>query len=165
MSHPENSAAAACTPRIVKPGEGTLGAAGGPMLPRVEVKVSGSDGLGFSVVDYHIPPRFSPPPVLHRQTREHVAVYVIEGQLRYWFEDGDAVATAGSVVRLPLRAWNRWANETDESCRILAIFAPPGFEQYFLELSAALASASEPAAAGAAIARLRERYGDEEQDG
>jgi hypothetical protein len=32
-------------------------------------------------------------------------------------------------------------------------------------LSAALASASDPAAAGAAIARLRERYGDQEQDG
>lgn len=165
MSHQPESPAATRPPGIVGPGEGILGAAGGPMLPRVEVKVSASDGLGFSIVDYHIPPRFSPPPVLHRQTREHVAVFVIEGQLHYWFADGDAVATAGSVVRLPLRAWNRWANETDEPCRILAIFAPGGFEEYFLELSAALASASDPAAAGAAIARLRDRYGDEERDG
>jgi quercetin dioxygenase-like cupin family protein len=161
----ESPTAAECTPRIVGPGEGIVGAAGAPMLPRVEVKLAAQDGLGFSVVDYYIPPRFSPPPVLHRQTRENVAVYVVEGQLHYWFEDGDAIAAAGSVVRLPLLAWNRWANETDEPCRILAIFAPAGFEQYFLELSAALASASDPAAAGAAIARLRERYGDEEQAG
>lgn len=164
MSHrSETTTATDCVPRIVTSGEGVLGATAGPMLPRVEVKLAASDGLGFSVVDYLIPPRFSPPPVLHRQTREDVAVYIVEGRLHYWFEHSDAIATAGSLVQLPRLAWNRWANETDEPCRILAIFAPAGFEQYFLELSAALASASDPAETGAAIGRLRERYGDEEE--
>lgn len=161
----KTSASAEAMPRIVASGEGILGATDAPGLPRVEVKLAASDGLAFSVVDYLIPPGFSPPPVLHRQTREDVAVYIVAGQLHYWFEDGDAIAAAGSLVCLPRLTWNRWANETDQPCRILAIFAPAGFEQYFLELSAALASASDPAAAADTIARLRERYGDEEQDG
>jgi quercetin dioxygenase-like cupin family protein len=159
----KSPAGAMRTAQIVGPGAGILGATDAPALPRVEVKLAASDGLGFSVVDYLIPPRFSPPPVLHRQTGEDVAVYVVHGQLHYWFEDGDAIAVAGSLVRLPRLAWNRWANETDEPCRILAIFAPPGFEQYFLELSAALAAGGDPAAAADVIGELRERYGDEEQ--
>lgn len=152
-------------PRVVGPGEGTLGATDAPTLPRVEVKLGAADGLGFSVVEYLIPPGFSPPPLLHRQTREDAAVYVLEGQLHYWFPDGEAVATPGSLVHLPRLAWNRWANETDAPCRILAIFAPAGFDQYFLELSAAIVSAGDPGEVGPAIARLRARYGDEEQTG
>jgi quercetin dioxygenase-like cupin family protein len=165
LNQQESSASTARLPRVVAPGEGILGTTDAPGLPRVEVKLAASDGLGFSVVDYLIPPGFSPPPVLHRQTREDVAVYVVEGQLHYWFQSGDAVATAGSLVHLPRLAWNRWSNTSDEPCRILAIFAPAGFEQYFLELSAAFASASDPAATAAMISRLRERYGDEEHDG
>lgn len=150
-------------PRVVGPGEGTLGATDAPALPRVEVKLAAGDGLGFSVVEYLIPPGFSPPPRLHRQTREDAAVYILEGQLRYWFPGGEAIATPGSLVHLPRLAWNRWANETDAPCRILAIFAPAGFDQYFLELSAAIASSSDPNEVEPAIGRLRARYGDEEQ--
>ncbi len=149
--------------RVVGPGEGTLGATDAPTVPRVEVKLAAGDGLGFSVVEYVIPPGFSPPPRLHRQTREDAAVYILEGQLHYWFPDGDAIATTGSLVHLPRLAWNRWANEGDVPCRMLAIFAPAGFDQYFLELSAAIASATNPAEVGPAIERLRARYGDEEQ--
>ena len=41
--------------------------------------------MGFSVVEYNVPAGFSPPPRLHRQTREHAAVCILEGELRYWF--------------------------------------------------------------------------------
>lgn len=150
------------SPRIVAPGEGILGPGDDPALPRVEVKLAAADGLGFSVVEYHIPPRFSPPPHLHRQTREDAAVYILDGELHYWFGDSEAIATAGTLVHLPRWGWNRWANETGAACRILAIFAPAGFEQYFLELSAAIASSTDPATTGAAIGRLRAQYGDEE---
>ncbi|PZS07342.1 MAG: hypothetical protein DLM64_14990 [Solirubrobacterales bacterium] len=162
--HPASPRAAEPIPRVVAPGEGIVGATDAPTLPRVEVKLAASDGLGFSVVEYRIPPGFSPPPRLHRQTRENAAVYVLEGELHYWFADGEATATAGTLVHLPRLGWNRWANQTDAPCWILAIFSPAGFEQYFLELSAAIASSVEdPATTGAAIGRRRAHYGDEEQ--
>lgn len=148
--------------RTIAAGEGTLTADVGLAFPRMEVKLAAADGLGFSVVEQHIPPRFSPPPVHHRQTREHAAVYVLEGELRYWLDEKEVVATAGTLVQLPRLAWWRWANESDAPCRILAIFAPPGFEQYFVQLAAAIAS-SDPQSASATFGRLRAQYGDEER--
>lgn len=129
----------------------------------MEVKLGADAGNGFSVVEYHIPAGFSPPPTLHRQTREDAAVYILEGQLHYWFSDGDAIAGEVALVSLPRPGWNRWANESDRPCRLLAIFAPAGFEQYFLDLAAAMAAkAGDHAALGAAIGELRQQYGDEE---
>lgn len=152
-------------PRIVAPGEGALSPAAGPQFPSIEVKLAASAGLGFSVVEYVVPARFSPPPVLHRQTREDVAVYIIEGELHYWFADGDAIAGPGALVQLPRMAWNRWANERDEPCRMLAIFTPAGFEQYFLDLGTAMAASDgDHQALGATIGRLRAQYGDEEAE-
>lgn len=137
--------------------------AAAPGLPRVEVKLGASAGAGFSVVEYHVPAGFSPPPRLHRQTREDALVYIVEGELHYWFAEGDAVVGAGTLVRLPRGGWNRWANESDQPCLMLAIFAPAGFEQYFLDLAAAMAaSGGDRAALGETIGRLREQYGDEE---
>jgi quercetin dioxygenase-like cupin family protein len=156
------------TPGIVGPGEGVLGARTGGRAPEVEIKLGAADGLGFSVVEYRIPPGFSPPPVLHRQTREDAAVYILEGELRYWFgaEGREAIAGPGTLVRLPRFGWNRWANEQDHPCRMLAVFAPAGFEQYFLELGAIAAEArGDQAVLRRAIPSLRERYGDEQLDG
>lgn len=148
------------------PGEGVLGPRSGGRAPEVEVKLGAAHGLGFSVVEYLIPAGFSPPPVLHRQTREDAAVYILDGELHYWFADGDALAGPGTLVHLPRGGWNRWANEQDRPCRMLAIFAPAGFEQYFLELGAVAAAAKgDPAVLGEAIPRLRARYGDEEMPG
>jgi uncharacterized cupin superfamily protein len=128
----------------------------------MEVKLAAADGLGFSVVEQHIPPRFNPPPVHHRQTREDAAVYVLEGELRYWLRDEKVAAPAGTLVHLPRLTWWRWANESDAPCRVLAIFAPAGFERYFLELTEAIAS-SDPQSATDTFARLRALYGDEER--
>jgi mannose-6-phosphate isomerase-like protein (cupin superfamily) len=150
-------------PRPVAPGQGVMTADVGPGFPRMEVKLAAADGLGFSVIEQHIPPRFTPPPVQHRQTREAAAVYVLEGELQYQFDDGEVIAGAGTLVPLPRMVWWRWANNSDRPCRVLAIFAPAGFERYFLELTAAIASAGGPQAAADTFARLRAQYGDEER--
>lgn len=111
-----------------------------------------------------MPAGFSPPPRLHRQTPEDAAVYILEGELYYWFADGDAIAGPGTLVQLPRGGWNCWSNESEKPYRMLAVFAPAGFEQYFLELGAAVVpAAGDPDVFGEAIPRLRERYGDEEQ--
>lgn len=127
------------------------------------MKLSAADGAGLSLVEYEIPAGFSPPPHLHRHTREGAVVYVLAGELRYWFADGDTVAGPGTLVQLPAGAWFRWANESDEPARMLCMFAPAGFEQFFLDVMA------EAGAAGgdlrAVIGPLRARYGDEDHPG
>jgi mannose-6-phosphate isomerase-like protein (cupin superfamily) len=90
-------------------------------------------------------------------------IYVLEGALHYWFEDGDAVAGPGTLVQLPPGAWFRWANDTDSPARMLAMFAPAGFEQYFLDVLAEAAAAGGDL--GAVIGLLRARYGDEDHPG
>jgi quercetin dioxygenase-like cupin family protein len=150
-------------PRVVPPGAGTLAPAAAPGLPTIEVKLRAADGAGLSLVEYAVPPRFSPPPHLHRHTREGAVVYVLDGELHYWFEDGDAVAGPGTLVQLPPGAWFRWANDTDAAARMLAIFAPAGFEQFFLDVLAGAAAAGGDL--GAVIGPLRARYGDEDHPG
>jgi quercetin dioxygenase-like cupin family protein len=148
-------------PRVVPPGAGTVAGEAGPGLPLIEVKLPADQGPGFSLIEYNIPARFSPPPHLHRHTRECAVIYLLEGELHYWFENGDQVIRPGTLVQLPPGAWFRWANETDAPARILAMFAPGGFEQFFLDLLSAAAAADGDL--GAVIGPLRARYGDEDQ--
>lgn len=150
-------------PRVVPPKAGTVAPAAAPGLPTIEVKLSAADGAGFSLVEYDVPGGFAPPPHLHRHTREGAVVYVLAGELHYWFADGDTVAGPGTMVQLPPGAWFRWANEREKPARMLCMFAPAGFEQFFLDVMA------EASAAGgdlrAVISPLRARYGDEDHPG
>jgi len=129
----------------------------------MEVKLSAADGAGLSLVEYDIPGGFSPPPHLHRHTREGAVVYVLAGELHYWFADGDTVAGPGTLVQLPPGAWFRWANERDEPARMLCMFAPAGFEQFFLDVMAGASAAGGDLRA--VIGPLRARYGDEDHPG
>jgi hypothetical protein len=88
----------------------------------------GHGGAPFAVMEYEVPPQFAPPPVLHRHTREFGAVYVLDGELVYWFEDGQARAARPGTLVVMGKDWFRWANEQSTPARILCIFAPAGFE-------------------------------------
>lgn len=113
-----------CT--VVPAGAGTVGKSTSPDLPRVEVKLTADAGTGFSVIEYTVPPGFSPPPLLHRQTREDTTIYIASGELHYWFADGEAHAGPGTVIRIPKGAWSRWANDGDTPCRLLLSSPRPG---------------------------------------
>jgi quercetin dioxygenase-like cupin family protein len=150
-------------PRVVPAAGGTTAPPAGPGLPTVTVKVAAADGAGFSLVEYVVPAGFAPPPVLHRHTRESAVVYVLEGELTYRFADGGTVAGPGTLVQLPAGAWFRWANESGRPARMLAMFSPAGFEQFFLDVLGAAADAGGDL--GAVIGPLRARYGDEDHPG
>jgi uncharacterized cupin superfamily protein len=153
-------------PRVLARGEGRDASFSDPSMPSIEVRLGAEDGAGFSLVEYVVPARFSPPPVLHRHTREDAVVYVVEGELHYWFEDGEHVVGAGGVVHLRRGAWFRWANDTDAPARMLAMFCPAGFEQFFVDVAAGTAAAGgDRDAIGPVLAELRERYGDQEHTG
>ncbi len=150
-------------PRVVRPGAGTTAPAAAPGLPTIEVKLDAAAGAGLSVVEYDVPAGFAPPPHLHRHTREGAVVYVLSGELHYWFEDSDTVAAAGTLVQLPAGAWFRWANESGEPARMLCLFAPAGFEQFFLDVMAGAAAAGGDLRS--VIGPLRAQYGDEDHPG
>lgn len=148
-------------PRVVPAGAGTIAAAAAPGLPTIEVKLGAADGAGFSLIEYEVPAGFAPPPVLHRHTREGAVIYVLEGELHYWFADGEVRAGPGTLVQLPAGAWFRWANDSARPARMLAMFCPAGFEQFFLDVMSATAAAGGDL--GGVIGPLRARYGDEDR--
>lgn len=151
-------------PTVVAQGAGTVPSHSHPNLPRLEVKLDGSAGTGFSVLEYTVPPRFAPPPVLHRHTKESATGYIVDGHITYWFEQGDPVDVGpGGLVHLPAGAWFRWANVTDRPVRMVFVFKPAGFEQFFIELMDVLeAAGGQPADIGKVIFPLRAKYGDEQ---
>lgn len=147
--------------RVLNRGTGTVPPVTAPGLPTIEVRLGAEDAAGFSMVEYEVPARFSPPPHLHRHTRENAVAYILTGHLHYWFDDHDVVVGPGAVVHLPSGAWFRWANDSGEIARMLCMFSPAGFEQFFVDVM------QEAAAAGGDLGRvigpLRARYGDEDR--
>ncbi len=151
---------------IVHRGEGRVVGPPDPSLPlpTIELKLTAAHDAGFSLIEMHVPPHFRPPPVLHRHTREGAVVYILEGALRYLFSNGaETTAGAGTLVHLPPGAWFRWENATDAPVRMLCMFSPAGFEEYFAEVAAAIERcAFDPAALATVIPPLRAKYGDED---
>lgn len=131
-------------------------------LPGVEIKLDGRQGAPFSVMVYDVPAHFAPPPVLHRHTREFGVVYVLDGALTYWFEDGvEHLALPGALVVMGT-SWFRWANATDQAAKILCIFCPAGFEQFFADIHESMnALGYDMSRFGDILTRLRTQYGDE----
>lgn len=148
---------------LVGPGSGlTYATPDGLPLPAFEIKLDGVLGAPFSIMEYVVPAGFAPPPVLHRHTREFGAVYVLEGELTYWFEDRTAHrATPGSLVVMA-RDWFRWANEQSRPAKLLCIFSPAGFEQFFVGIHDRMKAADyDLAQLGTIIMDQRVRFGDE----
>ncbi|MCC6227327.1 MAG: cupin domain-containing protein [Microthrixaceae bacterium] len=136
-------------------------------IPSFRTLVGAKEGVGFSVMTYTAPPRFTPPPVLHRHTREHAVVVVISGEISYHTPDGGPFAApAGSAAILRRGAWFRWENPTEDAAELLFVFNPAGFEQYFADVASELeAAAWDPSALVQVIPALRAAYGDESHPG
>lgn len=107
----------------------------------VTFKLTGNESGGaFSVIEYSVAPNFVAPPVLHANTLEAWAGYVLEGTLGFEFEETSRViAGKGTFLFLPKSTMFRWWNETDQAARWLCIYSPAGFENYFTEVSAVIA--------------------------
>ena len=107
----------------------------------VTFKLTGEESGGaFSVIEYAVAPGFVAPPVLHANTLEAWAGYVLEGTLGFEFEDGRRViADEGAFLFLPRGTMFRWWNETEKPARWLCIYSPAGFENYFKEVGALIA--------------------------
>jgi mannose-6-phosphate isomerase-like protein (cupin superfamily) len=81
--------------------------------------------------------------------------FVIEGVLTFKLGDETVEGPAGSFVLVPPGNVHTFSNPSSAPARFLSLCAPAGFEQYFKELSAALAGGEiDPAM----VARLYDNY-------
>jgi mannose-6-phosphate isomerase-like protein (cupin superfamily) len=96
-------------------------------------------GGGFSLVEHPMRPRTLAAP-LHKHSREDEYSYVLEGRMGALLGDDVVHAEVGDFVFKPRDQWHTFWNAGDEPARILEIISPGGFEGYFDELAARLAS-------------------------
>jgi mannose-6-phosphate isomerase-like protein (cupin superfamily) len=134
--------------------EGFLGSIG------VRFIIDGSEaGERFSLVEHPMSPRALAAP-LHSHTREDEYSLVLEGRMGALLGDDVVEAGPGDLVFKPRNQWHTFWNAGDDSCRILEIISPAGFERFFEELShlgGALNVVPEQ------LAELNARYGLEMQ--
>lgn len=94
----------------------------------------------WSLLEYEAPPHFEgPPPHWHALVTE--AFYVLAGTLTFVIEERTITAGPGAFVLVPTGIVHTFLNATAEPVRFLTFCSPGGFEQYFDDLAALVASA------------------------
>ncbi len=73
-----------------------------------------------------------PPPHIHH--REAEIFYVLEGNLSFSVGNYTIPAIPGTVVQIPKDIVHNFKNTGTTPARMLALFIPGGFEQYFVEI-------------------------------
>lgn len=132
---------------------------------QLTVLAGAATGSPVGMVDYRIAPGFSPPPYLHRHTREDAGWVVLDGTVEFHLEDGSVItAEAGSSFVHPRGCWFRWRNpHANQPARALCWFSPAGFERFFVELAEAARAHLDDGGSmetfAPRLAELRHRYG------
>jgi len=141
--------------RLIGPNDGELG-----FLGSIGVRwmIDGEEAGGdFSLVEHPLPPRALAAPLhLHRNEDEYS--YVLEGRMGAMLGDEVVEAGPGDLVFKPREQWHTFWNAGEETCRILEIIAPAGFEHFFRELDAMGGALN---ADPGELAALAARYGHE----
>lgn len=108
------------------------------MGSRLELLVEAGDFPRASLVRYTVAPGFAAPPALHHHVEDDVLMIVLEGALVLTGTDGDRVAGQGEVVVLRHGTPFAWRNASDDEPAVyLGVYAPGGFEQYFVAVQEA----------------------------
>ena len=118
-------------PRLLGPAEGRIGFLGSIGV-RFMIDSAEADER-FSLVEHPMSPRALAAP-LHRHSREDEYSYVLEGRMGALLGDDVVYAETGDLVWKPRNQWHTFWNAGGESCRILEIISPGGFECFFAEL-------------------------------
>jgi mannose-6-phosphate isomerase-like protein (cupin superfamily) len=97
-------------------------------------------------------------PHVHHEHDEYF--YVLGGRLTVDTEHGPVELGPDDLVAAPRGSVHGYRNESsDVAATALCLYTPPGYEQYFRDVHAAVAAGSEPTAE--LLAGLRSRYATE----
>jgi mannose-6-phosphate isomerase-like protein (cupin superfamily) len=110
----------------------------------------------YSVVDT-IAPAAVPGPPLHIHKTNSEQFYVLEGRLDIITETQRIQLGAGESLIVPQNTPHTFENVTDSDVRLISIYSPPGFEQYFSNMGIAtdVPNARESSADPKIIQRIR----------
>lgn len=136
-------------------------APGGPDLLLVPgltatTRLTAAETGGPSIVEHVFSPGCLVPP--HRHTREDEISYVVEGQIGFRSDGTEVVLGAGGYIVKPRGELHSMWNAGRLPARMIEIINPAGFENYFIDLAAAVAANGgrpEPAV----TAPVAEHYG------
>ncbi len=97
---------------------------------------------GYSLIEWMAPPAIpGPPPHIHRVTDE--GFYVLEGAFGFQAGERTIHGPSGTYVFIPRGLVHTYWNQGPTPARLLILISPPGFEQYFEELSEGLAATGD----------------------
>jgi len=114
-------------------GGSTLGPGEGTALPERGhiIKATKEDtGGAYSMLEVNVTGG-GPPQHIHKAEEE--GFYVLEGEVNIKIGDRTIVGTAGSFVVIPRGTVHTFWNAGSKPSKLLVIFSPPGFEQFFFE--------------------------------
>lgn len=105
-----------------------------------------------------------PGPPLHIHKTNSEQFYVLEGELDIITATQRIKLTAGESLIVPLNTPHTFENVTASDVRLISIYSPPGFEQYFSDMGIAIdvPNARESSSDPKIIQRIRteaSRYG------
>lgn len=144
-------------PQLLRPEDGALVEWFGSLMT---IKVTGEATAGsHSVVEVVEPPGAASPVHVHV---EDETFCVLEGEYTVRCGDTEAVAGPGTIARLPRGIPHSHQVTGTTNARALMIFAPGGFEQYFVEAGTPTTRRELPAPTApdpARLAAIGQRYG------
>jgi len=114
---------------ILGPGEGKVIQVPGHPLTCKATK--GDTGGAYSLLE-GIVTGDGPPQHIHKAEEE--AFYVLEGEINIKIGEQTIRGTVGSFVLIPRGIVHTFWNAGPTPAKLLAIFSPPGFEQFFVEV-------------------------------
>jgi mannose-6-phosphate isomerase-like protein (cupin superfamily) len=86
------------------------------------------------VIERTVAGSFQSPPQEHTHTREDWAYYVLEGRIGLMLDGIEHVLTRGGFVFVPRGVYFRWWNPDATPARVLALYAPGAFAEFFREV-------------------------------
>jgi quercetin dioxygenase-like cupin family protein len=113
---------------VVRPGEGEAYWSLGNLIT-FKVGPQLTNGQ-WSIAEMTVVPGGGPPPHLHR--REDETFYVLEGEMRFLFEDRVYLARPGDAFFLPRNKVHTFHNPGKTPAKALVMTAPCGFEKFMM---------------------------------
>ncbi|MYR35552.1 cupin domain-containing protein [Nocardiopsis alba] len=126
------------------------------------IKATGAmTGGALSFVEATVPPGAGPRPHIHH--REDEAYYVLSGELEVLDGERTFIAGPGDFVFIPRGTVHRFKNVGVHTAKMVFLFTPAGFEEFFLEAGyPARPGEPAPAVRGVAerdrVAEIASRY-------